>query len=290
MRVLSAIRSFLCTTILLGGFALCPLAAQGAGVAIPHGTVELISENSWISAGHSVNLGLRFQLEQGWHIYWVNPGDSGEPPRVKWQMPAGLTVGTMEWPAPHRLGSKSVTDFGYQDAVTLIVPIRAEKNFAARSMTKLGADVRVLVCREMCLPGKAQVSLTLPVKAQAPATDAQNEDSFAATRKLLPKPALASWKFSVADTKGSFVLAAKIGRRVTQANFYPLQESQIDNAAVQLLEPTADGLRLTLKKSDQLMGTIERLKGVLVVAEGQAYLIDVPVGATASRNSGAGNL
>ena len=94
---------------------LCAASAQAEGTPIPHGTVELIAENPWITAGHKLDLGLRFELEKGWHIYWVNPGDSGEPPRVDWQLPAGLTAGAMEWPAPRRLGTSSIVDFGYED-------------------------------------------------------------------------------------------------------------------------------------------------------------------------------
>ena len=65
---------------------LCAGSAQASGAPIPHGTVELISENQSIAIGHPFYLGLHFQLEKGWHIYWVNPGDSGEPPRVTWQL------------------------------------------------------------------------------------------------------------------------------------------------------------------------------------------------------------
>jgi len=116
----------------------------------------------------SFTLGLHFQLEKGWHIYWINPGDSGEPPRVTWELPAGLTPEVMEWPAPRRLGTSSIVDFGYEDAVMLIAPIHAEVSLPAQRPTRLGAEVRVLVCREMCIPGKARLSLTLPIKSQPP--------------------------------------------------------------------------------------------------------------------------
>ena len=79
-------RALTCGAALL----LCAAAAQAEGTPIPHGTLELIAQNQWIAAGHTLDLGLHFQLEKGWHIYWVNPGDSGEPPRVKWQLPTGL--------------------------------------------------------------------------------------------------------------------------------------------------------------------------------------------------------
>jgi thiol:disulfide interchange protein DsbD len=282
---------------------LCAASAHAEGTPIPHGTVELIARNQWIAAGHTLDLGLRFQLEKGWHIYWVNPGDSGEPPRVKWQLPAGLTAGSMEWPTPRRLESSSIVDYGYEDAVLLIVPMHAEAGLAAQPPARLGAEVRVLVCsHEMCIPGKAQLSLALPVKSQPPAPnartidarnldarnpdarnpdarnpDARSIDLFTAARKALPRPAPGNWKFSVADANGSLVLSANLGRRVMQAIFFPLAESQIENAAPQNVQPVTAGFRLTLRKSDRLLKPLERLKGVLVLSASQSYLIDVPL-------------
>ena len=252
-------------------------SVHAAGTPIPHGTLELIAENQWVAAGYTVSLGLRFQLEKGWHIYWSNPGDSGEPPRVTWQLPAGLTVGAIEWPAPRRLGTSSIVDFGYEDAVTLIVPMHAEPSLAAEQPARLGAEVKVLVCRETCIPGKAELSLTLPIKAQVPAPDPRTADLFMATRKSLPRTAPGNWKFSVTEANGSFVLTGKLGRQISQASFFPLAESQIDNSAPQKVLPDADGFRLTLRKSEQLLKPMERLKGVLVLSAGQAYLIDVPL-------------
>lgn len=264
----------------------CAVVAHAGGTAIPHGTVELIAENQWVAAGHTVNLGLYFELEKGWHIYWINPGDSGEPPRVKWQLPAGLSADPIEWPAPRRLGTSSVTDYGYEDAVTLIVPLRADANLATQQPAQIGAQLSVLVCREMCIPGKAQLLLTLPVKGQPPAMDARTEPFFAATRKSLPQPAPGNWKFSVAEANGAFDLTANVGRQITQAVFYPLVESQIDNAAPQKLSPLAAGFRLTLRKSDQLLKSIERLQGVLVLSGDRAYRFDVPVRKATAATSG----
>jgi len=276
------------TRLLLIGAVLAFYAAgaHASGSAIPHGTVELIAENQWITRGHTVNLGLRFELEKGWHIYWTNPGDSGEPPRVKWQLPAGLTAEPIEWPAPRRLGTASVTDYGYEDSVTLIVPIRADANLTTQQPALIGAQLSVLVCREMCIPGKAQVSLTLPIKAQRPATDARTENFFAASRKSLPQPAPGNWKLSVVEANGAFELTATVGWQITQAVFYPLAESQIDNASPQKLTPLTTGFRLKLRKSDQLMKPVERLRGVLVLSGDRAYQMDVPVAKATAATSG----
>src|SRR5215472_4843693 len=224
---------------LLAAVLLSTIQLQAAGASIPHGTVELIADKQSIAPGHTLNLGLRFTLEKGWHIYWMNPGDSGEPPRVKWDLPQGITAGAIEWPAPHRLGTTTIVDYGYEDAVTLIVPLRASAN-AATGSANIGAELKVLVCREMCIPGKAQVSLTLPVETKAPESNAHNMEIFAAARKRLPQPAPPTWKFCVATTKDSFVLSVNLGHQITEATFFPRAESQISNAT-QILTPTHNG-------------------------------------------------
>jgi DsbC/DsbD-like thiol-disulfide interchange protein len=261
-------------------------ASHPAGTPIPHGTVELISESHSIAAGRLLYLGLHFQLEKGWHIYWVNPGDSGEPPRVKWDLPKGVSAGAIEWPMPHRLGTPSIVDFGYEDEVTLIVPVHVDAGFTAEQSARVGAEVKVLVCREMCIPGKAEVSVSLPVKSSQPAPDREAAGLFAAARKSMPRPTPAAWRFRVIDEKDSFELVGDVGRQIAQATFFPLVESQIKNAAPQDLVPTATGFRLKLRKSDQLLKPIERLKGVIVFSTDKAYSIDVPVGkAGAAKNS-----
>ena len=290
-------RPDLCRAAALAAAALlwCAVGSRAAGTAIPHGTLELVSENQWIAPGHTIHLGLHFQLEKGWHIYWVNPGDSGEPPRVTWQLPAGVRADEIEWPTPRRLGTSSIVDFGYEDDVMLLVPLRAGVGAAALGAgdgsVQLRGEVKVLVCREMCIPGKAQLSLTLPVKSQAPEPDAQTNGLFAAARKAMPRPAPATWRISVADARDSFSLTAKLGKHIAQASFFPLEESQIKNAAPQQFTAVPGGFRLTLQKSDQLLKPIVRLKGVLVLAGDQGYIMDVPVNHTvAARRDDGGAL
>jgi DsbC/DsbD-like thiol-disulfide interchange protein len=285
MRGCESSRRFSQALAFLVALLLCAAGAQASGSPIPHGSLELIAENQWIAIGHPFYLGLHFQLERGWHIYWVNPGDSGEPPRVTWQLPPGLSPGVIEWPAPRRLGTSSIVDFGYEDAVTLIVPVHAEISLAALPLARLGAEIKVLVCREMCIPGRTQLSLTLPIKSRPPAPDVRTRELFAAARKDLPRSAPQNWKFSVDDAKDSFMLAANVAPQITQAIFFPLTEAQIDNSAPQILQPMASGFRLTLRKSDRLLKPIERLKGVLVLSGNHAYLIDVPVSKSGAQNN-----
>ena len=262
---------------LAAAMALSSIQARAAGTPIPHGTLELVAEKQWIAAGRPFNVALHFELEKGWHVYWVNPGDSGEPPRVTWNLPAGIKAGAIEWPAPRRLGTPTIVDYGYEDAVTLVIPMRADATLSSQNPAQISANVKVLVCREMCIPGKAQVSIALPVKSQPAPANSPSTHFFTEARKAWPRPAPASWKFATAQTSDSFVLTANLGHKITDAIFFPLAESQVSNAAPQNLVPTATGFTLTLRKSDQLLKPIARLKGILVLSGEQPYSIDVPI-------------
>jgi len=161
---------------------------------------------------------------------------------------------------------------------------------ATQGPAQIGAEVKVLVCREMCIPGKAQLSLTLPLKLQPPLPDARTAGWFTAARKSLPRPAPATWKISVADAGDAFVLTAKLGERVVHADFFPREESQVKDAAPQEFAAVPGGFRLTMHKSDQLLKPIARLKGVLVLAGDWGYVIDVPVSKAVAgrRDNGVG--
>jgi len=280
----------------LGVGLLCPAPrALAAASPIPHGYLDLIAEKEWIETqsledGERFDVGLYFQLQPGWHIYWLNPGDSGEPARVEWHLPAGVSAGAIEWPTPRRLeDSSSIVDYGYEDSVLLIVPMQAEPRLAAEPAIPIAAEVKLLVCsHDMCIPGKAQLSLTIPIRAHASApAHSRYAGLFADTRNSFPRPAPKAWKFSVIDAKDSFVLTVNLGRpitnyQITHAVFFPLVESQIHNAAPQAFAAFAKGFRLTLRKSDQLQKPIVRLNGAIVLSGEKAtlypsYLIDAPV-------------
>lgn len=260
-------------------------SVPASAVSIPHGTVELVAEDQWIAPGQQSYFGLHFQLDQGWHIYWINPGDSGQPPHADWKLPKGLTAGEIEWPAPRRLGTPAITDFGYEAAVTLLVPVRAAASLQPDRSAQLGAELAVLVCREICIPGKTHISLSVPIKSAAPERDAHTREMFYAARKSLPRAVPADWTVRAIDEKDSFLLIASLSREVTQATFFPLEESEIDNSASQKVQPAATGFRLTLRKSDQLLKPITRLRGVLEFSSNESYVIDAQVGhSSAAKN------
>lgn len=241
--------------------------------------VTLLGEQESIAPGREFSVAVQFRMEKGWHIYWINPGDSGEPPRVEWRLPAGFQAGELQWPHPERLVTKYSTDYGYAGQMLLLAPIRTPANLAPGGKAELAATVKWVVCREVCITGKTEVTLSLPVKREpAPPSSKLFEDA----RMRIPQPAPAHWRARARAEKDAFVLSLETGQPIARAEFFPLQPQQIENAAPQLASAFPRGVRLRLKKSEQLLKPIANLKGVIVFPSGKSYRIDAPVVGTGS--------
>ncbi len=258
-----------------------PLAASGraASVAGPHGSVDLVAEQNTVP-DRPFWVGLHFQLEQGWHIYWTNPGDSGEPPRVKWTLPAGFQAGPLYWPVPRRIEDHSLIDYGYLNEVLLPVEIRPSATPSVRSDLRVSATVNWLVCRETCVPGRAALALTLPMANGTRGQPSAWHSLFAKARAELSQPAPKLWKSTAVLDGHRFVLNVETGKQERGATFFPLEPIQIENAAPQKVRPSSRGIRVELQRSDQLLKAPPQLRGVLVFASGYGYLIEAPVTAS----------
>ena len=254
------------------------LAARRGAASPTHGTVQLVSEQSSIQPGRPLWVGLQFQLEPGWHIYWTNPGDSGEPPQVKWNLPPGFQAGPLHWPIPRRIEDHSLIDFGYQNQVLLPLAITPPARRGQEAEVRLNATVNWLVCREICVPARADLSLRLPVKNGPPQPASTLMRSlFAKARAELPQPAPKFWKVTATLDGRFWVLNVDAGKPESQAIFFPLEPNQIEDTAPQKAIPSSRGIRLEMVKSDQMLKPPSRLAGVLEWAEGQGYFIEAPV-------------
>jgi DsbC/DsbD-like thiol-disulfide interchange protein len=253
------------------------IVAGAAQVPAKHARVELLSRRQTAVPGSDALLGVRFMLEPGWHIYWLNPGDSGQPPAFKWQLPAGFTAGETQWPRPERMqASPTLADYGYHDDVLLLVPLKVASSVTPGKAAEITLDAKWLICREICIPDHAQLKLSLPVAREAHDNPATAE-IFARTEKLLPAPLPKGWRVSAQSLKNAFVLTVHSGKALTRAEFFPLEPDQIDNASPQKLQPLPAGIRITLKKSDLLMKPVSSLRGVLVTEGGVAYQVEASV-------------
>jgi len=263
------------------GVALLTAACCTASALAQSGTLEQHAKLNLIAVPASGNaptmwVGVLFHLDPGWHVYWQNPGDSGTPPKIEWHVPSSYRVGTIRWPTPKRLGSGSVVDYGYENQVLLMAPIERAGGAVIASLP-LTADVKYVVCREICIAGKAHVELGASVSGD-PAPDAvQVQALFQETQAQLPKPAPASWKISVKQDEEHFAVTVTGAPAIKALSFFPLDSDEIENSAPQPFASTQDGFGLTLRKSDQLVKPISTLRGLIVLGPGRAYQIAAPV-------------
>jgi thiol:disulfide interchange protein DsbD len=241
----------------------------------PHTTVELITAAETASSGMDLWVGVRFQLEHGWHIYWQNPGDGGSAPALAWQLPVSVRAGDIEWPAPSRIAAGTLVNYGYEGDVVLPVPLRVAPG--AGGPVTLGLNLRWLICLDVCVPGRAQLALTLPLTPAAPGEVARWKSLIEHARARVPKPAPASWKARAVSDGDAFVLTIDTGASETQGVFFPLEAGQINDSAPQRIRAIARGLQLTLRKSDLLSSDPGYLKGVLSLSPDRTYVIVAPV-------------
>jgi thiol:disulfide interchange protein DsbD len=245
-------------------------AGQAVVVVTEHAEAELIAARGAVEPGKRLLVALRLKAKPGWHTYWRNPGDSGQPTSIEWQLPPGFTAGAIRWPVPQRLLIGPLANYGYEGETLLASEIGVPAD--AKGVAKLAARARWLVCNpEHCIPEHAEVALTLPAGGAAPGKWSAAFDAI-----HLPQALPGPWELS-ARRKGSHVLLEVIGTGETTLTFFPYEEGKVQHAARQALERTGAGIRLSIPVSSQPVGEFARLTGVLVTGGRHAFEIDVPV-------------
>ncbi|MDM3871775.1 protein-disulfide reductase DsbD family protein [Porticoccus sp. W117] len=173
---MNGVNRFLLAVLLL-------LGVQAQAYQDDYISVSLLSEDSALQPGGTHWLGVQFKPADHWHVYWQNPGDSGQAPQIRWNLPQGVTVGEVHWPAPEQIPVPPLMTYGYHQ-VLLMVPVTLADDVAVGKPLSIGADVRWLVCEEVCIPGKAKLNLELPVADSRQKSSAV--EHFIQARKQLP--------------------------------------------------------------------------------------------------------
>jgi thiol:disulfide interchange protein/DsbC/DsbD-like thiol-disulfide interchange protein len=265
-RVLSALILMLASAV--------PAWAASSSADAAHLHVQIVFPQSVLSPGEPSDIGLYFKLESGWHVYWKNAGDSGEPPRIRWTLPDGITAGEFQYPAPKRLPLGPLMDFGYEDEVLFPLTLSVAKT-AKPGPAPLHAKVDWLVCREVCIPGKAELEVAATV-GNHPVKGAGSGPDVEIYKRLLgrlPEPQPQSAKAIFQPTSTGFRLAFQSGHREADAQFFPSDQNILSNPAPQTVSPTATGLVLDLKKDPNIAANPPQLRGVLELSGGRAYEI-----------------
>ena len=254
---------------------LAPCAlAQGPGAPPSPVRIEVVAAPPEASAPAAGWVGVRFLVEKGWHIYWQNPGDSGGPPQVTWQLPSSLKAGPLQWPVPERIPIDTMVNYGYHGDVVLPAKLTASAGKWPTQPFTVTAQVKWLVCKDICIPGKGEASLLVPAGEKP---EAWASDAIRRALARVPRPAPRTWRLQGRAERDTFVLSIETGARETAAQFFPVVPGQVDPSVPARASPTARGLDVVLRKSDYLSSPLASLKGVIVLSGGRAYEVEVPL-------------
>ncbi|MEX2644433.1 MAG: protein-disulfide reductase DsbD domain-containing protein [Acetobacterales bacterium] len=239
-------RRFLSIAAVLAGLVAVPGVAGANPVATGNVEARLVAETASVPPGESFLVALRQKIRPGWHTYWRNPGDSGEPTQIEWQLPEGFSAGAIEWPVPERIPYGPLLNYGYENEVWLLARIDAPAGLPAGEPVSLTARAFWLVCADICIPEEATLSLTLP--AGPASTDARWAEGFRRAKEALPVESPWPAAYS-ADGESLMLRLAGPGldtSRIESAAYIPSSDGIIGNAAPQRLSLSPEGLTLAL--------------------------------------------
>jgi thiol:disulfide interchange protein DsbD len=238
-------------------------------VKAQHLTAELTSLSPQITPGGTQTIGLVLTIEEHWHVYWINAGDSGEPPAIKWTLPKGFTAGPLQFPPPQRLPLGPLMDYGYEDQVAYPITLTAPAN-AKPGKIHLDAHVTWLVCAQVCLPGKAHLGYDMNV-VRGPIPRAPVVGALGEALNSLPKPLPATMSATAVGDAKHIQVTVKTGSHEEDAEFYPFDPEVIENAADQEIQSLPDGARITLQRANDSTSLPKSIHGLVKLSDTEAY-------------------
>ena len=160
IKFLNAIVFILFTALLMS-----PPSHATESDAVDTGKVvaQLVSSHTTAPAGSTIQVALRTVLDDKWHTYWRNPGDSGEPVQIEWRLPEGASAGEIVWPLPAAIPTGPLINYGFEGIPYFPVEITLPAGAQEGEMVIIDAGVYYLVCYDVCIPESADLSLQVLV-------------------------------------------------------------------------------------------------------------------------------
>jgi thiol:disulfide interchange protein/DsbC/DsbD-like thiol-disulfide interchange protein len=279
---LRRLSSFAAFFVIALGFTAALTAPTAAHAQVK---ASLVAADTSIQPGRPFTVALRLEHAPHWHTYWINAG-TGYPTSLEWQLPPGWKAGPIEWPTPHVVkdGSGNIAGNGYENDTLLPVTITPPADLKPGETITLRATAEWLMCKEVCKPGKADVSITLPVSTGKP----KNNDSLRAAFAAIPTPAPADG-FNLTATRSGKTISLTIAgpRAASLKNPHAFtSDALVQYDLPQTAKTSGDQVTLTLPVSPSYDGKGDKLLGVLAYTNPsgahRGLTLDVPISANSA--------
>jgi thiol:disulfide interchange protein len=217
---------------------LCPIAwAQPT----PHTKATLYLSEAVAKPGSTVTAALHLKMDQGWHTYWKNPGDSGKATKIVWDLPPGITAGEIQWPVPEKDEMDGLFTYVFKNETALIIPLTIAPDAPAGPVTLKG-KASWLECEKSCVPGSAKLEASLTIGAEA--KPSENAARIKEWQERIPKPdadlkLTARWDGPATAEERPIVFALNKALGAWDFYNYPIEDFDLSPKTESL--PIADG-------------------------------------------------
>jgi thiol:disulfide interchange protein DsbD len=222
-------------------------AKAGASESPPVDTgkvvAQLVSSHESAAPGQTIQIALRTVLDDKWHTYWRNPGDSGEPVQIDWRLPDGAAAGDIVWPLPSAIPTGPIINYGFEGIPYFPVPVTLPENALPGSVVTIEAGVYYLVCYDVCIPESADLALDIEIGPSV-----ENSRWSAAINLAIndaPKPASLPASISAANDQVTINIADLPEGDFSNAFFFPYDQGVIRPGDPQVLTAGSRGIALT---------------------------------------------
>ena len=239
-------------SILLFLSSFCSIAEP---VDVGHARISIIKDHSDFVPGTSLNIGLKVSMDQGWHTYWENPGDSGGPIEINWDLPDGFAVSNIKWPLPEKIEYPPLMTFGYENFVIYPMVLSIPKDYS-NDYFEMIADI--LICADVCIPESGKISSNF--------SDIDSDSLIYEWLESVPSDFLPI-KASIADN--NLEIRFTFEKEIREIYFFPDENSSIDYSSKQNFYKKDGSYFLSINLFNE---ELQKISGVLDI-NGTGYKI-----------------
>ncbi|MBM3618503.1 MAG: hypothetical protein FJX23_08175, partial [Alphaproteobacteria bacterium] len=244
-------------------------AVSSAETRQDHTTAQLHSAFDAVDGKTPFYVLFHLGIDEHWHTYWSNPGDSGLPTRIEWTLPEGWKASPIEFQPPKRLPYGPLMNYGYEQNAYNLVKITPAAGTSGEVELKAKADW--LVCKEECIPESTTLSVLIPVAETAQPSDKHAEITALQATTVLPEIAATHRKDADGKITLSLPFSALKVSSVQSAYFFVDEAGTIEPAAEQFVEMNLTGA-LDVVLTPAFVPVFEPMTGIVEVTDGEGKL------------------
>lgn len=201
-----------------------------------HAKASLIT-NLQSSNQESFYVGVRLQMQDGWHTYWENPGDSGSPFEANWSTDEGVIVENVQWPTPITIPYPPLMTYGYEGDI--VFPFQVFRSQETELKT-ISVDFNFLICADICIPESA--SLSLDLSSASPSKILDNQINNLPTKTINTNSSIEGDNLVISFQSTESISNAYLFPRESGNFFYPENQllEQIDATNYKISLPLLD--------------------------------------------------